>query len=245
MQNERLKRLGALRTEKGRREQGRYLVEGVRALSALPKGITPLELFVKEGDERLLAFAAGLGVEPTLLPEALLERACPTEHPSGIAATFALPEPKPFAGRKLVVLDNISDPGNLGTIVRTAVATEVKDFLLISSASPYQPKAVRASMGGNFLANFRSVTDPEGALDALEGYTLALLDMKGENIFRYTPPSSAPFALAVGSEAHGSSDFLRARADVTLSLPMKGDMESLNAAVAASVALIVLGNRED
>lgn len=134
------------------------------------------------------------------------------------------------------MLDNVSDPGNLGTILRTAASCGIENIVLYGkTCDPYSPKTVRASMGGIVGMRFTAKL-PD---------TLYVLDMNGESIFDFSP-SVNDYGLVVGNEAHGVSDELRERASKILSLPMSGKVESLNAGISMSVALytLVYGKRK-
>ena len=141
----------------------------------------------------------------------------------------------------LMVLDGVSDAGNMGTIIRTAVAMGVEDFITINCVDPYSPKVVRSTMGGVYYANIVPFSYA-GACDALANYKVAVLDMGGENVFDYMPDT--PLALVVGSEAHGVSKEMRQRANKVLAIPMYGNkIESLNAGVSASIVMSVVADK--
>lgn len=158
-----------------------------------------------------------------------------TVTPYGIAAVcrqndtaFALPK-----GNALL-LDGVSDPGNVGTIFRTAAACGFEDIYLLDCADVYAPKVVRATLGSLFKVRFYRI-DGEQALMLVRQTNSAVLDMNGTDIL--SAPPKSPLLFIAGSEAHGVSDMLKGEAKRTYSLPMKNDIESLNVAVATSVAM--------
>ena len=161
-----------------------------------------------------------------------------TKTPSGILCVVKPSKMDFNKGNNVVVLDGVSDPGNMGTIIRTCVACGVKDIFAINCVDYTSPKVVRSTMGGIFNVNVIPATYEE-LLDKLQGYNLLTLDMNGEDIFHLTKVKS-PFGLIVGSEAHGVSKILKENCTTILSLPMVGPIESLNAAVSLSVALYTL-----
>ena len=161
-----------------------------------------------------------------------------TKTPSGILAVSKKPTYKKEKGKSVVVLDGISDPGNMGTIIRTCVACGIKDIYAINTVDAFSPKVVRSTMGGIFEVNVIPTTYEE-LFEKLQGYNLLTLDMNGKDIFKENNITK-PFALVVGSEAHGVSKILKENCTQVLSLPMSGKIESLNAAVSLSVALYTL-----
>ena len=158
-----------------------------------------------------------------------------TVTPYGLAAAVVIPV-HGFAlpAGNAILLDGVSDPGNLGTILRTAAATGFKEVYLLDCTDAYAPKAVRASMGGIFRCVVREV-DHEQAEALVTGTRSAALDMAGESIF--ASPLPAPCLFVAGSEAHGVSERLLGAVKEVRSLPMTGGMESLNVAVAAGIAM--------
>ena len=161
-----------------------------------------------------------------------------TKTPSGILAVSKKPGYKEGKEKSVVVLDGVADPGNMGTIIRTCVACGIKDIYAINTVDAFSPKVVRSTMGGIFEVNVIPTTYEE-LLTKLQGYNLLTLDMNGKDIFKENNIKK-PFALVVGSEAHGVSKFLKENCTQVLSLPMSGKIESLNAAVSLSVALYTL-----
>ncbi len=172
------------------------------------------------------------------VPSKVIDVISDTKTPSGILAIAKKPQVNETKGNSVVVLDGVSDPGNMGTIIRTCVACGVKDIYAINTVDAFSPKVVRSTMGGIFEVNVIPTTYDE-LLSKLQGYNLLTLDMNGEDIFKENNISK-PFALVVGSEAHGVSKVLKEKCTQILSLPMVGKIESLNAAVSLSVALYTL-----
>jgi TrmH family RNA methyltransferase len=137
----------------------------------------------------------------------------------------------------VVVLDAIADPGNAGTILRTAAAVGCAAVLAAQgSVDLFAPKVVRAGMGAHFRLHLRQPVLYEDLRSILPGRTIMACDMDGrQSIFDLQFP--ATFALVVGNEAHGLSHTVRSSVDLTVRIPMAPGVESLNAAVAAAVVL--------
>ena len=153
------------------------------------------------------------------IPEDIMAQISPMEAPQGALFTCALPESAALeAGSRFLVLDGIQDPGNLGTILRTADAMEVPVVLTPGCADAWNHKTVRASMG----AVFRSRP----------------LWAEQETVADYCRQRQIPlYALVIGSEGRGAGEFFLSRADRELIIPMSARCESLNAAIAAAIVL--------
>jgi TrmH family RNA methyltransferase len=166
-----------------------------------------------------------------------------TETSQGVVATAQLPQAakdiEVGAGFLAVALDGIGDPGNVGTIIRAAHGAGAEQALLgPGCCDAFNPKAVRASAGGVFALSVRSVDELPPALAKLrqQGAVVLAADA-GAAIPYWEADLRGPTVLVMGSEAHGLSEEVRAAADGTMSIPMPGGAESLNAGAAAAVLL--------
>ncbi|HYE03888.1 MAG TPA: RNA methyltransferase [Planctomycetota bacterium] len=223
----------------GRREQRAFLVEGLRAI----------EPFLAAGWEPQAVFARGDVDYPTAWPTPhrvgarAATKLSQATTPSGLVARFALPTPPPLepaAGG--LALTGLSDPGNVGTLLRSAAAFAIADVALIGGVDPYAHKVVQASAGA--LARLRIHRLPADAgLDGLRcvpAPIAALVVAGGEPPGRWR---RQPCWLVVGGEADGIPDGWLAPGDQRWSLPMHPGSESLNAAVAGSIALYLLAQQ--
>ncbi|MDR0850367.1 MAG: RNA methyltransferase [Christensenellaceae bacterium] len=167
-----------------------------------------------------------------------------TKTPQGILALVELPQ-KPISGPKgnFLVLDNIQDPGNMGAILRSALGAGFFDVYLLNCVSLTNPKVVRASMG-TVLALDLYQTAAEQLRNMLNQTKLPLFvsDMKGKDIFSFRPPPQ--FGLVVGNEGSGVSDEIKKLCHEALTIPMRGGLESLNAAVAAGIIMFTLNSKK-
>ena len=240
-QNEKIKVIRSLGDKKARAKHSLFIVEGVNLVSDMPLGFAS-ELYIAQSKEStLLPIAEKLGIEPTLVADFVFEKLTDTVTSQGILAVCPIPKKREITSNVVMVLDGVSDAGNMGTIIRTAVAMGVEDFITINCVDPYSPKVVRSTMGGVYHANIVPFSYA-GACDVLAEYKVAVLDMGGENVFDYVPET--PLALVVGSEAHGVSKEMRQRADKVLAIPMYGNkIESLNAGVSASIVLSAVADK--
>ena len=145
----------------------------------------------------------------------------------------------------LLVLDGVQDPGNVGTMLRTAEAAGFSGALLSPAcADAFAPKTVRATMGSVYRVPVWRGELAE-ALCALKerGFTVVSSELGGDDFFAALPELSAPLALVVGSEGNGVAAPVRALATRRLTLPMGGRVESMNAAVAAAILMYSIGHR--
>jgi TrmH family RNA methyltransferase len=228
-----------------RREAGVFVVEGVRLVEeALAAGMeASLVLFTEEISPRgravVEAFAArGSPVEAAA--DHVLQAASETKTPQGILAVLSTLElPLPEAPDFLLILDGIRDPGNLGTILRTAAAAGVQAVLLTpGSADPFAPKVLRSAMGAHFQLPVRPMdweTLHTYLANAGVGVYLAAAGA-GEPFYR--ADFRRPLALLIGGEAEGPGGQAQELADARVHIPMPGGSESLNAAVAAGILMV-------
>ena len=243
--------LRSLRKRKGRRETGLFLVEGVRLCESLVRAEMKVDMVLvaseREGDERLEVLAAAFERRGALVvraPEWRVGRVSDTVHCQGIVAAAQWREhglsDLRFVGRsRVVALDGVADPGNVGTIVRTAAwfgATAV--VLGRGCADLLNPKTVRATMGGLFhLPVVRDIGLCEGisALKA-QGFHVMVAGLAGSVAWRGWAEGERS-VLVLGSEAEGVSAEVRGLADEVLAIPCAGAGESLNVAVSAGIFL--------
>lgn len=237
--------LRSLRDRKGREEAGQFLVEGEKLLGeALGCGLTLGDLIADEDHAGAAETFALRGARAHVVPRSLLESVCDTRTPQGICAAVSLPAPVPIEGApdRVVALDGTQDPGNVGTIWRTADAAGFQGILFGGGcADPLSPKVQRAAMGSGFRVPFLQADDLPAALAELRdrGYAILASDLHGQDFYSRPDPGER-FVLVIGNEARGISDATRNAATTLVKLPMRGGAESLNAAVAAGIMMYEL-----
>ena len=236
--NATIKRFASLKEKKYRALHGMYLLEGARIVKdALISGVEIEAVFVREDCGHFIKELNLTETDPRcyLVSERAFKLLSDTETPQGIIAAAKIPQNinKPFGGRGLL-LDGISDAGNLGTLIRSAAGFGYKDVYLLNCADPYSPKTVRSTMAGIFRVNVRECGIE--ILDELknQGVQLLAADMNGADAAGFKPRDK--FALCIGSEARGLSQEVKGTADKTVALKQQ-DIESLNAAVAGSILM--------
>ncbi len=246
--NPRLKALRRLDTPAGRAQAGQYLVEGLRVVGeALAVGGQLEWLILADGAaqpvEALARRASEQGVEVCRLDAQALERLSPTRTSQGLLGVARLPSwtlPEILREDLVLVLEGLQDPGNVGTILRTARAAGAGGVVLVGGADPFCPRAVRSAAGTHFrlpLARLEPERTPE-VLVALQAAGFALVTAEahgGEDLYRSALPQR--MALVLGAEVQGVPSPYRARAAATLSIPLAPGCESLNVAAAAAVIL--------
>jgi len=251
LQNERVKMIRALEMRKVRRETGQFVAEGVSVLlMARDAGWKPAVLAFLAGSGRegmardLLEWAERSGAECLEVSAAVLGKIAAKDNPQTMLAVFAQrwaepPSPGEIAGDALwVVLEGVRDPGNLGTIIRTADAVGASGIMLVgNSADPYSREAVRATMGSIFNVPIVRLQVPEFQ-DWANAWTGDVIGthLEAPRDFR-SVQYRAPTLLLMGSEGPGLSDGLRAVCTRTVKIPMAGRLDSLNLAVATALVL--------
>lgn len=227
-----IKETAKLHEKKFRREYGLYLVEGTKTVDEC----------VRSGQEitRLICTEKLLPKYPsaTAVSEEVFSCISSEKSPQGVIAVVKIPKNEPKAPQnRCILLDRLQDPGNLGTIIRTANAAGFEEIYLLNCTDAYSPKAVRASMSGIFFTKIYCVTD-DNLWEVLEGVPLVSADMDGKNIFDFVPPEK--FCLCIGSEGSGLNEEIIKKSAFKVSIPMRETCESLNAAVSAGIAMYLL-----
>jgi RNA methyltransferase, TrmH family len=226
-----------------RESAGRFLVEGAQAVGeALADPVWLETLFVVDELDPLVVRARAAGVEVHVVSETVMGRLTSTVTPQGIVGVapylHAAIEALPSEGC-VPILHEVRDPGNAGTVLRSADAAGAGAVVFTSSSvDVYNPKTVRASAGSLFhLPVIRGAGTEEAVAAARDrGFRVLAMDAAGDEDL-YTCDLSAPVAFLFGNEAHGLPDEVAALADATVRVPLAGRAESLNLAAAASVCL--------
>lgn len=245
-QNAKVKLVRALQTQiKARRHERMFVVEGFRLLvDALDNDLLPEYVFYMVNEttmagssSRLFRRLLDLQVDLLSVTREVMDAVTAVETSPGILGVFKQPTlPVPAKPRLVLILDEMRNPGNMGSVLRTAAASSVDLVILTHNAvDPYNPKVMRGGMGAHFRLpivhlSWDEITAQYGGLDVY------LADSQAVHAY-HDVDWGKPSALIMGSEAHGVSAEARRFARKMVTVPMARGMESLNVAVAAGVIL--------
>ncbi len=227
------KYIKSLLTKKGRDESGLYTVEGIKSVSdaikngAKIKYIVRAEGFSWENSSNILEY---------IVKTEIFSGLCDTKTPQGILAVIEKSENRAFpkSGR-YVYCDRVRDPGNLGTIIRTADAAGFSVLLSPECAELYSPKTVRSSMGSFFAAKVYENVNYSDLQNS--GLHLIAGALSKKSVDYKKADYTKPLAIIVGNEANGISDELLEMSDEEVIIPILGEAESLNVGVAAAILM--------
>jgi TrmH family RNA methyltransferase len=237
-QNPEIKSIAQLHHKKYRIAQGQFIAEGLRVIKTLiESGHEPIVLYVQE---HMLDHATELVPENviTIVTDEVIKKISTATTPSGLLGIFYLP-PQPSLGKLSpgLVLTNIADPGNMGTLIRSCAAMDGKTVVCIKGTDPWSPKVVQASAGTIGMLNIFQLSWNE-LIEHKENIQLCALVVSGGN--KPEDINLDNTLLVVGSEAHGIPQEWINQCEQKLTIPMPGNTESLNAAVAGSIALYLI-----
>jgi len=242
--NPRFKALRELATSaRERRKAGLALLDGAHLIAAYrASGGVPEQLILSDSgmaNAEAAQLAAGASVQGALvLSDALFNDVAQVATPTGIVALIRTPKPGPLPGRieRCVMLENIQDAGNLGSILRSTAAAGIATVLLSQAcAFPWSPKVLRAGMGAHFSLDIYDNADLAAAVHRLSGRLICASGHARKSL--YQADLRGPLAWVFGNEGSGVSPELSAAAAEQVRIPMPGKTESLNVAAAAAICL--------
>lgn len=255
--NERIKNIAALqKSKKARTEQGVFVAEGLRLSEDVFKSASKLirEVYVSEsfsgGNElkRLYDLAGDIRVvDPVTVKDSVFETMSETVTPQGILCvvkqpTYTVDEIISGTDIKLLILEDIQDPGNLGTMVRTAEAAGMNGIIMSrGTVDIFSPKVIRSTMGAVLRVPFVYAENLNDVLDELRTKDISVYAayLRDGTDFKKVKYSNRA-AVLIGNEGNGLSDSVLEHCDMNVFIPMAGEVESLNAAVAAALLMYAL-----
>ena len=236
--NEYIKYIKKLQSKKSfRYEEKKFVLEGLRLVKDGIKNVSTVILSESMQKEQLGFLNCA---EVKTVSDSVFSAISETKSPQGIMAVADMPDAclTSIKTEKSIIVycENISDPGNLGTIIRTAAAAGCDAVVLDKCVDLYNPKTVRATMSSLF--NVKICIADEAAADYLKSKDICLVGTSpSADKVLFSEPLEAPSALVIGNEANGISDELLAKCDKCVKIPMFGAVESLNASVAAALVI--------
>lgn len=226
-----------LKQSKHRRKEKKFLIEGKKLVSeALNNNINLIEIFVTEKFSNIFD-------NSTLVSESVLEKLSTSKSPEGVIAVAEIPELKEIDYTnytKLLILENIQDPGNLGTIIRTADAAGFNLVICSSNCCDfYNEKTLRASMGSFFHINVVKVEDILASTKSLKdlNYEIIGTSLSGEVLKMNDIKVPNKYALVLGNEANGVTENMLELCSIKVKIPIFGKAESLNVSIAAGILM--------
>ncbi len=245
LSNPRVKALRKLARRGERERAGEFLAEGHSVVAEAVASGNVLEIFITTGTK-----IEPPGDVPVLeVTDDVLRSMSTTTTPQGVVARVLTPDTSleriPLDAKLVLVLADVRDPGNAGTLVRSAVAAGADAVVFIrGSVDPYSPKTVRSSAGGIFRLPI-AIAPLDEVIDLLRGRGFSILGTaaRAEGSLDDVP-ADRPVALVLGNEAWGMSDEVRGLVDSVVSIEMPGPAESLNVAIAGSILLFDIARKE-
>lgn len=231
----------ALKQAKTRAQEQCFVAEGIRTCTTLFE--YKAELVALYVTEEMIPTANQIVPDEypddsiVLVSQPVMEKISSAVTPSGMLGVFRIPTQKPAAQvTNGVVLASISDPGNMGTLIRTAVAVGVESVVVVEGTDPWSPKVVQASAGMIAAVSLFKLTWQELMRNKKNKELYALVVSGGRSITTVVPDNAL---LVIGNEAHGLTSEQLRDCEHQITLGMPGGTESLNAAVAGSIALYI------
>lgn len=245
--NSLIKKIRSLSVKKYREQFALFVVEGEKVVfEALNiNGLVEYLIIDSDYQEHYKSVINKYYDKVLVTTKPVFESLTSTVNPQRIMAVVkASPEEPLVKGKNVLVLDHLQDPGNLGTIIRSSVASGFDNIIMIDCVDPYNDKTIRSASGTIFYPKIIKTTI-EGFINIVKEYGLNILVAEaGENnIFDSTLNLPKPYALVIGNEGNGVSKELLSLKHTSISIPMDKRVESLNAAVSASVLMFILRNK--
>jgi TrmH family RNA methyltransferase len=247
--NPRIKWIRSLQSKRRKRyEEGYFILEGDRLAQEAQRAKHPvrLVLHIEDLNERqrsiVQAFAKA-GAEVVLVSESVLAACSSTDTPPGLLVVVPFPEhPLSDPVSLALVIDQMNDPGNLGTLLRSALAANVdRVYLTQGTVDPFNPKSIRGGMGAQLHLPVEAIESTQ-IHQPLQGMEIWIAESK-RGVPYHQVDWSGPIALVVGSEAHGPSLELKQLGTGRVTIPHSAQVESLNAAVAGSIILFEIARQ--
>lgn len=236
------KELKKLKEKKHRTQKAQFIIEGLRFVEEALKCNVSIEYLIFTENfllkEESFIKSFGNNTKKILLSDALFNQISSTENPQGILAVVNMEDKSFNEGEIIILIDKVQDPGNMGTIIRTAHAAGVTGIVMTKgTVDVYNDKTLRSTMGSIFNMPIIEDNNLEITKSLKErGYKLLVSSLQGEKNF-FEENLKGKIIIAVGNEGNGISDEIYEISDMKVKIPMPGNTESLNVAVATSIMI--------
>ena len=228
--NQKFKYISKLKNKKYRDIEDKFIIESKKLVEEAISSADVDFIFLSESNKDYQT-----NKDKIVFDDKIFKKLSSLKSPDGFAAVVKKKKENDISSSRVLLLDGLNDPGNMGTIIRSAEAFGFNDVLLApNTVDIYNEKTLRASMGSIFRLNIRQTSYDEIAL-LKKSYKLVAADMSGYDI--NTCKIDEDIILVIGNEANGLSDKIKSMTDIFVKIPMKGKIESLNAAIAASILM--------
>lgn len=253
--NAKIKRLQNLKKKHRAREKERvFLAEGIRMFREVPyqqlKEIYVSEAFYNKEKKLVVETANAAGLKPELLADHVFAYISDTKTPQGVLCVvkqqaYSLEQVLSGPSQHILMLDNLQDPGNMGTLVRTAEGAGVTGIVMSGDCVDiYNPKTIRSTMGSIYRMRFCYTDDLMAAIEQVKKRSIRVFAAHLEGKRPYDEEEyMSSCAFLIGNEGNGLHGDIAEMADVFVRIPMAGQVESLNAAIAASVLMFEVGRQ--
>ncbi len=253
--NNLIKLIKSLKSKKNRQKNNMFIIEGVRFLEFVVENNVPIieicfsnELYKTSGGEELLDRAYKMGLKISEIDAKIFSSITDTKNTQGVIALVELENMRfnidEYKDKLILILDRIQDPGNLGTIIRTADAAGV-DLVVLSKGTvdPYNEKVLRSTMGSIFTVPILIEDDIAGLIHYLKDNNYSIISSYLQTEDRYDQIDyRGPVAIVIGNEANGVSEEIIKLSDKYAKIPIWGKAESLNVGVAAGILMYHASN---
>lgn len=244
-QNEYIKTLSKLNAKKNREESGLFLAEGEHLTEMVCNSSYEVKNLVMT-EEYYAKNQNKFSCDIIIVPESIMEKISDTKTPQGVVAVVRLPQKnKDIKQGRYIYCDNLQDPGNIGTIIRTADAFSFSGVILSKGcADVFSPKVIRSTQGSIFNIEVITDKDIEFFKKLKADFKLTSTALYGDSVTVKEMKTEKNQIFVIGNEGSGVSEEILSMSDEVVYIPMTGKAESLNAAVAASIVMYEVANRE-
>lgn len=230
-QNDKIKEVVKLSNMKSSKEAKLFKIEGFHALEMALEAKAVKSVFTCKEIKDLPS-----NIPQYIVSKEIMEKISYAKNPQGVVVVCNYIPVRAITSNKVLLLDDVSDPGNVGTLLRTALAFGYKDVIMLGGCSQYNEKVLQSTQGAIFKLNIVNDID----INSLKDYEILATEIKGSvELSKVTP--GAKHILVLGNEAHGVSNKILSLASKRIRIDIS-DIESLNVAVAGAIAMYKLSN---